>query len=764
MSNLMLFVEENLLYHLEKCYDKDYYIPKADNDKTCEKYLINTPLILPHSTLPEQSSKMLHCSSFCDDFTELLQNNSNRNPFLNVHNQKIECNDWENVQAGIKMSSNNPFLETTNNQTECNNTLSPEMFMQILKKNEKFQKQILSIFSFLIVKLSSVFVEDNDCSLESKLKKSYEERLLYASEFLENIILKEDISSLLIPKPTNCSNNITIDSRPDQSNGIFMSLFTNNNNYVANGKSEVNSNNERVIIDSFQEKSAMTESKTKTAAFPYQIDFFLLYKEEIADNKFNETNPFKIILKLKECEDLSAVKVEYDNSDLKKYNLSDYTNFDQNRTEMNNTHDHESTQRNNDYTSFTSKFKYDSSHSEHLSTDNSKQYETSNMNLGKSLFSGNNYFQSSNTYSTPLRDNKTEQLINSTFLFPLNNSLISDEYRFDKTNFKSNSEICSNMSNEGCIEELKVNSLQESYILGETLREDVGKTILSQVNVPNESSVNQLFLESIGMLNTNRQYQATEIFPNNYNKTITNFDLKFTRFPYREYTNNDEKNVNRATENDIDFQSYFYNGTFVPNTNTTDLNHREVDIENEHNIQNIYVMEELARNKINFSWYKSIVKIDNVLTILYFRTIEINKSKFCIFHLENKGWILVNDFVKEFTNYKTIPEFYEQLPNYTTTVNFKEIKILKGRTIFFQCTKVFSNMLEDKINKNGNIYLMPLKSITTWLLVLRIITHKDINNIRENGTYFQGNPSVCKALVLNKFYEELKHFTPKMTL
>ncbi|KAI4483265.1 hypothetical protein M0804_008320 [Polistes exclamans] len=785
MSNLMSFVEKNLLYDLDnKCYEKDYYIPNEENDKTCEKYLKNTPLISPQSTLPKQSSNILFRSSFCDDFTKLAQKNSDYNPFLNVHND--ECNNWEDEQAGIKISTNNPFFESINKQTEFINTLSPEMFMQILKTNEKIQKQILFIFSSLIVKLDSAFIENNYHSPESELKKSYEERLLHASEFLENIILKEDISTLLKSKPTNYFNNTNTGFQSDQSNGMFMSLFANNNNYVANGKSEINNynankvqyepfeqindtnnivinskpqvsyiqsiftdNDKSAIINSCQEKSAMTELKTKTAAFPYQNDFNdinknqfnisnSILKREIIYNECNETNPFKIILKLKECKDLNAVQVEDNKLDFEKYYLSDCTNFDQNRIEMNNTHDHESTKQYNDYMS------------EFLSTDNNRQYATSNMNLGTSLFSENDYFQSFNTYSTSFGNNETEELINSTVLSSLNNLSISDEFRFDRQNFSPNSEVCFNMSNKGCIKELKVNSSQESVnIPGRTLLEDVEKPILSQVNVPNESHINQ-------------QHQTTVVCPNNYEKAITNFDSQYTdTVYYKEHTNNDERNVNHVIENNIDFQNY--NGTFPTNSNIIDINHREQDVENEHDNQNTYFIKTLTKEKMNVPWNESLVRTDKGLTRLYFRITEINKKKFCIFHLENQGWIRVNDFVEEFTNYKTVSEFYEQLQHdHLSIAYFKKIKRLENLTPFFQYDEIFLNVFGHKMNKNVDIQLISLISILKILLKLRIITYEDINDVKENGTKFTGNTIVYKAWILIACYGKLKPFIPEM--
>ncbi|XP_043500414.1 uncharacterized protein LOC122522991 isoform X2 [Polistes fuscatus] len=761
MNNLMSFVEGNILYDLDKCYEKDYYIPNEENDKTCEKYLKDIPLISPQSTLPEQSSKTLFHSSFCDDFTKLAQKNSDYNPFLNVHND--ECNNWEDVQAGIKMSTNNPFFESINKQTKFINTLSPEMFMQILKTNEKIQKQILFIFSSLIVKLDSAFIENNYHSPENELKKSYEERLLHASEFLENIISKEDILTLLTSKPTNCFNNTGFQS--DQSNGMFTSLFANNNNYVVNGKSEINDYNankvqykpfeqindtnnivlnskpqvpyiksiftdhdKSAIINSCQEKSAMTELKTKTAAFPYQNDskdinenqfntFDSILKGEILYNEYNETNPFKIILKLKECKDLNAVQVEDNKLDFEKYYLSDCTNFDQNRIEMNNTHDHESTKQYNDYMS------------EFPLIDNNRQYTTSNMYLGTSLFSENDYFHSSNNYSTSLGNNETEELINSTFLSSLNNLSISDEFRFDRQNFRPNSEVCFNMPNKGCIKELQVNNSQESLnIPGRTLLENVEKALLSQVNVPNESHINQSFTDSIGMFNINQQYQTTVVCPNNYEIAMTNFDSQYPSFPYREHINNDERNVNHVIENNIGFQNY--NGTFPTNSSITDINHREQHVENEHDNWNTYFIK-TTKEEINVPWNESLVRTDKGLTRLYFRITEINRKKFCIFHLENQGWIDVNDFVEEFTNYKTVLEFYEQLQHdYLSIVNFKKITRLENLTPFFQYNE--------------------------------IITYKDINDVKENGIKFTRNAIVYKVWMLIRRYGELKPFIPEM--
>lgn len=66
---------------------------------------------------------------------------------------------------------------------------------------------------------------------------------------------------------------------------------------------------------------------------------------------------------------------------------------------------------------------------------------------------------------------------------------------------------------------------------------------------------------------------------------------------------------------------------------------------------------------------------------------EITNKKLCIFHFENEGWLLTNDFVAAFTTYTTVSEYCKQLQICHLNINFKEINRLESPTAFFQLDK-----------------------------------------------------------------------------
>lgn len=697
----MLFVEENLLYASDKCYGKDSFFPKLENDKNyIESLMMNTPLVSPQSTLHEKTIEVLSDSSLFNESLYLLMNADN-NPFLNTHNG--ECNG-ENIQSNIKKPSTNPFLEDVDEQNNFTNILSPQMFMQIWKTNQRFQMEIITMFNILLGKIDSTFVEVNIHSSESEIKKNYEERLLYASEFLKNIILKEDISSLLISKPANCFNNIAIDTNSNKCKGISVPLFANNTNYFTTEYSEINDNNmnkvqvelleqinERndiasnfkpevpcikslfmeenisAITDSSTGRSTMTEFKPKnTSAFPYQNDFKdnkndqfnalgSVLKNDVIYNAFNETNPFKILLKLKDYKDSNVNQVENNNLDIEKYYSLDCTNSDKNHIEINNTHDHRSMIQCNDYTPFTSKCVYDTFCPEFISTNNNnnpysllknekdmtfqsenrfvnnnpqsiksnvhfkQEFNTSNGNSGISLFSENDYFQSSNTYSTLLKNNKTEQLISPKFSLPINKLSIADKEfpKFDKLNVISNS-LMSTSSLDELINESKVNNSQTlANISTGTWTRDGENTMSSQVNSQNENYTHQSLIDSLKTININQQFQATVDNTNNYEVPIKNFDSELTRFPYRENICNDTRNFNSSTENNLDFQSY--NGKFQTNIHLDDINCKEQHVENEHNTLHANFTSAITDEKINIPYYEYLINTNKGLGKIFFR-------------------------------------------------------------------------------------------------------------------------------------------------
>ncbi|XP_046816846.1 uncharacterized protein LOC124423308 isoform X1 [Vespa crabro] len=829
MSNLMLFVEENLLYASEKCYGKDCITPTVENNKNCIESLMNIPLISPQSTLCEKTVEILPNSSLSTESFNLLMNMDN-NPFLNEYNG--ECNG-ENIQSNIKKPSTNPFLEDVNNQKNFTNILSPQMFMQIWKTNQRFQMQIITMFNILLGKIDSTSV--NIHSSESEIKKSYEERLLYASEFLKNIISKEDISSLLISKPANCFNNIAIDTSSNKSNGISVPLFANNNDYITTKHSEINDNNinkvqseeinemngitsnskpqvpciqslfmgENIsaITDSSNGRSAINEFKTNISAFPYQNDFKdnkndqfnalgSVLKNEIIYNEFNETNPFKILLKLKDYKDSNVIQVENENLDIEKYYSLDCTNFDKNYIEINNTHDRRSMIQYNDYTPFTSNCIYDSFYPEFISTNNTNPYalfknkedmtfqsedrfvdnlqsiksdfhfkqefETSNGNSNISLFSENDYFQSSNNYSTSLKNNKIEQLINPKFSLPINKLSIADEEfpRFDKLNIISNSVMYTNLLDGKDIKESKLNNSQRlTNISTRTWIKDTENTMSSQVNIQNENYTNQSLINSLKLVNIDQQFQAT-LDNTNHEEPIKNLDSELTSVPYREHIYDDTKYFNCPTENNLDFQ--IDKGKFQINTYSNAINCEKQHVENEHNANE----DKITNEKINIPYYEYLISTNKGLAKIFFRIAEITNKKLCIFHFENEGWLLTNDFVEAFTTYTTVSEYYKQLQICHLNINFKQINRLDSLTAFFQLDKMLLNVSRDKANRINNIHLMPLKSIITVLIKLKIVTSEEVNKVNIT-TGFRRNSILQKVWILIRFYGQLKHFVQK---
>ncbi|XP_015181484.1 PREDICTED: uncharacterized protein LOC107069053 isoform X2 [Polistes dominula] len=647
MSNLMLFVEENLLYNPEKCYEKDYDIPNVKDDEIHNNGTENIPLISPKSTLPKNACKM--------DFKTNFKPFSNESTYFKTMGEE----------------SGNPFLESIRKQTEFFNTSLPELFMQTLETNETFQKQISFIFSYLILKLDPNFLENNYNLPENELKKNYEECLLHTSKLLTNFVIEKDISMLSTVKAPNYLNT-DIGLQFDQNKRMFIPLFVNNNNnnYVANKKSRINDYNKNkeqyelfepnndtnnivlnsepqipyvqpfytdhdksAIINSCEEKSAKTELKTKTAAFPHQnyikdkskneVNIFdailrgeITYNEFDKINLFNETNPFKITLKPK---------------------------------------------------------------------GKNSQYETSNMN-----------------FFTSLRSNVIEESsINSTFVSTSNIAGISNELGYDRKKFNPNSEHNFNMPSTEYINKLKVLGSQEPINSERNYIKDVENGRLSLVNVPNKSYINQSCMDSIGMSNIHQQYQATAANSNNYEKANTNFDSKYTSYPYRKYTNNNEGNINSDR------------------------------------------------------WEGAAVEINTVLTAIYFRKIDLSNKEIYIFHLDNQGWLRVEDFVSECTNYKTITEFYEKLDNNCLSVI--EFKTIKKYPLFLYDHMTLTGIREE-MNKGLSIHLININCILIIMGKLGIIPpggqYDDIIGV-DNKAFFY-NACIVKAK-----YRALRSSIPK---
>ncbi|KZC13290.1 Tudor domain-containing protein 5 [Dufourea novaeangliae] len=157
MQNLLLYVEENLLYVPEQCYDEENKVGSARN-KNSEETSVNAPLISPQSTLGDKDFKF---PSHHESSDELQKLSAIKESDLQYQASKI---DTKPDSFTPPKTNTNPFMqdEPICDQSKCE--ITPEKFMQLWNENLKLQIQITATFQILFKKVmqkSGTKVNDN---------------------------------------------------------------------------------------------------------------------------------------------------------------------------------------------------------------------------------------------------------------------------------------------------------------------------------------------------------------------------------------------------------------------------------------------------------------------------------------------------------------------------------------------------------------------------------------------------------------------------
>ncbi|OAD60754.1 Tudor domain-containing protein 5 [Eufriesea mexicana] len=152
MNNLLLYVEENLIFRPEQCYEEKTNI---FNDN-------NIPLVSPQSTLHEkcfQSSKPIMF-----DEQEILLTKKD------IQDQILQTDSIPSIFT-FSENNTNPFLQDEPPNDQINNNISPQAFMQLWKKNLQLEMQINIILNILhkVINDSVKNVNDNITNDESIL-------------------------------------------------------------------------------------------------------------------------------------------------------------------------------------------------------------------------------------------------------------------------------------------------------------------------------------------------------------------------------------------------------------------------------------------------------------------------------------------------------------------------------------------------------------------------------------------------------------------
>ncbi|XP_043253789.1 protein dopey homolog PFC0245c-like [Colletes gigas] len=149
MKNMLIYVEENLLYSPEKCYADEVDISKTDEESK------NMPLISPQSTLDD--------TLFVSTAERTLSNELNKLITIEEENLQVRTskNDLSSTVFSPTKTNTNPFLQ---DDSQVVSEITPKEFMRLWKENLQLQMQIAATFNILfnkVIKKSDMNIDDN---------------------------------------------------------------------------------------------------------------------------------------------------------------------------------------------------------------------------------------------------------------------------------------------------------------------------------------------------------------------------------------------------------------------------------------------------------------------------------------------------------------------------------------------------------------------------------------------------------------------------
>ncbi|KAL6260729.1 hypothetical protein P5V15_008252 [Pogonomyrmex californicus] len=138
-----------------------------------------------------------------------------------------------------------------------------------------------------------------------------------------------------------------------------------------------------------------------------------------------------------------------------------------------------------------------------------------------------------------------------------------------------------------------------------------------------------------------------------------------------------------------------------------------------------------------------------------FQKIDTVKGVSFIFNIEQEGWILTNEFVEVFTNFKFYSHLLAMLEMMNINTVFKEIQRSEYPLQFLQLDRYPLNVPRDSKKRIISINLISLQTTLALLHKLRIVSREEIDNAFKKNEFREG--SILPTLwVLIVTYRDLK--------
>lgn len=156
----------------------------------------------------------------------------------------------------------------------------------------------------------------------------------------------------------------------------------------------------------------------------------------------------------------------------------------------------------------------------------------------------------------------------------------------------------------------------------------------------------------------------------------------------------------------------------------------------------------------NESQLKSNVRCMSSDRVIFFQVFELPNTLVHIFHYQEEGWLLTDEFIQGFTKFQSTSYAVSLLCMLHINVQYKNIDITNDPK-FINVGSTISMTMRDMVLNNSKIHLIQLKSVIEILNKLEIISKEDTNYALINDSFIQ---DIWFSLqLINNAYKDLKY-------
>ncbi|XP_033327666.2 uncharacterized protein LOC117221104 isoform X1 [Megalopta genalis] len=700
MHNLLLYVEDNLLFSPEQCYEKETGSPDSVDIKV-EETSSSTCLITPQRTLEskyfevplkqelsEETDKLTTLESNLQDqaqvkipsFPQFIQTKRNLNPFLN---DELICNQDE-----IKVA--------------------PGKLLQLWNENVKLQVQISAIFEILFSR-----VVTNSGTGDSSVKNK---NILDLTETFSRLNVNSNSMSTNLEN-VNVTNPCTFATNDVQNVGNLSRDLVNDNSNL-NSYTDILQHS-LTKLNSFYSDIAMAEGSNlhTSQLFPNKsinknappgfekvaLEINLKNQNKLMNGanialpetlekptNFNiplkETNPFKAAIinqmqtSQKEC--LNSVDLFISNSTQEPVVKHNFTTFEENGTAILNSNLGNSKRNSAEY-----------------SFDYQKYFPTCTVSTADNINTNLKYLPTNYTWPNDINNMGITTNDPSTIQRTESNNTYSSEYY----------DIYTPSYLRSCSQEHKPK--QEEDILRRPIS-SVASCIDHTLNYGN-SRMNTSWLTS-----------------NSFSPFVRdnkNVDEGYLTRPSTSHTMDRLSPLAQT----IAHVNQYSESAKIWSTSLVDKSVQSDDGDKIYSqtMKNRDIKATWNRNQLQNSTDYSL-PIDASLGCckLYMKLIETRRCQIHTIHYQNDGWLIVHEFIS-FTEHKNISYLYDVVRILDIHVPFMEIDKTQCSIKFVDTNGSLTQQSKDVLNSRDNLHLIPLKSALKLLKILKIISARDLSDL-----------------------------------